>query len=645
MNKIKTKKLATDGKASHKDASTRHIMLDRLKKASHSLIEDIRQTRLIRYNLSRIHLPLTRSSSGSPDHQKPPQQQTASLKPSASHHLLPTLKSLRCASRDSSLSLSSLDQPGFFSHLQSPVDFHETKNIKTALLKTLRINREMKDTLESFYTSKNKDMFERYWQDVLGWDKRMQIANRQSVLQRDIREELLDEDLHLLDANKKPGLFAEASTEQSERDYYFKAQWLRPEKLRIGPFSCDAYSRMLGTDGCLKILTKNNCSLLLWRVDPVTGEASQQVVEVSSDMDRYHFSACLWGEKVVVFGGQSHESKQHPRYINHDVLIIDADSCDYQKLSPKHLEHRRGRKKAAAAVVSNVLVVHGGFDASDRLCRSLQTMDLETREWRLLRSNRTSPALESHCMAVVLKPPPAKPFSDISSNPQKCRLAPTDGIYLFGGLDEHRSCSDKLLRLRLFTSPAVIEEVRTAGRRPAPRHSSSLHHLPSVEGLALYGGRSHGDFMSDVFVFDLGKAVWVEVKLTGRHQPEARCCFSAYLHQDDPAKAQLFVFGGIGASNFVGGSVEVLDLDTNLYSRAKQSAGLEAADTNSRLAEQHAKLELVKQRDPEQVTENKITAEAKKKHFVQEKTRTFKRSINFLPIPVNTLKSHGSRPH
>ena len=646
--KVVVKRKSVDSnKSSDDDRMVKTHLLLKFKGISKKIIHNNKDTRRQRVNLSRISLPLV-SNENSIDEDKMGENKSnrhTSLQKLGSNRTsinnIPVynpfdyLMSQRNGKPvpDSSNNLGILKKKGIIKNVQTPLNIFEIKNYKTALDKTLQNNKSMKSTIESFYTHLNKDKMDTSRREMNEWNKRMKIGLRQTLYKKDpmkIQEEVDQENMEL-------GLLGRGEVDMRERkedmrEYYYKAFWNKKNSVG-GPYSNDTFSRMMGWEDTLLILTKNYTSLMIWRVELLTAKITQHEIDVGLEMDRYAFSACAWQGRIVIYGGQGSALKAHPKYVNHQILIIDPIERKMDKIRTIEL---KGRKNATAIMLSNVLVIHGGYDSEDRLCSSLITFSMQSHRYSSVLTSRNLPALESHSMIAVIKHSNLKPFSEITDNSTKNRLMQRDGIYIFGGIDNFRILSSKIYRLKILCNPLIVEEVVTVGNGPSPRQSSSMNYLPKIDSIVIFGGKNKDQYFCDLFVCGLIKLEWMEVKLMSRYLPTPRSAFSTSIYSESDSKSKLYVFGGVGESNFVGGSVEVLDFDTNLYVRLKKTK--DSIPSFKDLPDRHSIADVEGTLSNGDEIEKRKLHLLKKKQYMKEKTKNYIREAHYLPAPLGALK-------
>ncbi|KAL4806486.1 hypothetical protein BDV18DRAFT_137671 [Aspergillus unguis] len=133
-----------------------------------------------------------------------------------------------------------------------------------------------------------------------------------------------------------------------------------------------------------------------------------------------------------------------------------------------------------------------------------------------------------------------------------------DRIYAFGGFDQYTDeVYNHVLRLDLKT--LRWELVDNYGDIPGVRsgHTANLY---KGDKLVVFGGENeHGEFLSDVVIFDVPTSTWTQPEIRGQI-PRGRARHAAVIHQD-----KLFILGGL-ENKFILDDMSYLDLKTWTWS-------------------------------------------------------------------------------
>lgn len=158
-----------------------------------------------------------------------------------------------------------------------------------------------------------------------------------------------------------------------------------------------------------------------------------------------------------------------------------------------------------------------------------------------------------------------------------------DSIYAFGGFDQYTDevynhvlkldlCSHQWSLVDNYGDIPGVEWVCPAARPKRRSAVSSLvtciigHTATLYQGdkLLVFGGENeHRTYLSDLIIFDLKTAHWIQPQVTGP-LPKGRARHAAVLHED-----KLFIIGGItGHDSYVLDDICYLDLKTYTWSRS-----------------------------------------------------------------------------
>ncbi|KAI0544455.1 kelch domain-containing protein [Xylaria curta] len=137
-----------------------------------------------------------------------------------------------------------------------------------------------------------------------------------------------------------------------------------------------------------------------------------------------------------------------------------------------------------------------------------------------------------------------------------------DSIYAFGGFDQYTDeVYNHVLKLDLCSHQWSL--VDNYGDIPGVRmgHTATLY---QGDKLLVFGGENeHRTYLSDLIIFDLKTAHWIQPQVTGP-LPKGRARHAAVLHED-----KLFIIGGItGHDSYVLDDICYLDLKTYTWSRS-----------------------------------------------------------------------------
>ena len=136
-----------------------------------------------------------------------------------------------------------------------------------------------------------------------------------------------------------------------------------------------------------------------------------------------------------------------------------------------------------------------------------------------------------------------------------------EGIYVFGGLDQHRKIQSELKVLRLGKRPLEWFTPKTQGTPPDERISCNITYYEELNFLLINGGRNDSGknvFFNDIFILNLHTFNWIKVK-TFSNEPKDRAQHSSILYHN-----KLIIFGGICATKYLGSDLFVVNFGKSI---------------------------------------------------------------------------------
>ena len=280
---------------------------------------------------------------------------------------------------------------------------------------------------------------------------------------------------------------------------------------------------------------------------------------------RAYHTCCLYEGYLVVYGGETYSGSSENKMLTNEILMYHIGKNEYARLPTNNNSGSiEPRKHHAACVLASHLVVYGGTDEQNTPLADMQVYHFKSHAWKRPPLLSELKALSNHSMTPVFNNPPktlitAAPKTAFSSELSQVRL---EGLYVFGGLDKKGLCGNELKIINTSTEPWSFFDVEVLGKPPAPRCDHCAHFLQYQCGLVVYGGRNTllyedtGLSVTDsIHWLDLTQMVWCTVS-TQRSLSIARYGFNSFC-----VDSKLYVFGGIGESNFLETKLDVLEMD------------------------------------------------------------------------------------
>lgn len=273
---------------------------------------------------------------------------------------------------------------------------------------------------------------------------------------------------------------------------------------------------------------------------------------------RYGHTAVNYNSKIYIYGG-------YRRYVESfkiresygDIAVFDTDSLKWSKPSWKGISSYR--RHHTASIIGFHMVIHGGRDEKSRLLDSLCAYDLKSNKWLDLPYKGDGHGKISHhtCCTVVYPERKKQDFDmfELHSTTDKYTskvMIKYEGLYFFGGINEIGYSTNKLSVVTFSKKYLHWDVIETSGKQPLSRYGHSMHMIPWMNCLLLFGGRHEGDMLkpdprptllNDLWILKLQNLEWGKVVAKG-DPPEA-----VYAHWSEIYGSQIFIFGGLKGSN------------------------------------------------------------------------------------------------
>lgn len=232
---------------------------------------------------------------------------------------------------------------------------------------------------------------------------------------------------------------------------------------------------------------------------------------------------------LIIYGGCESGGEENDPF--EDVWVVDIDTRTWSKpiTAGRKPEAREGH---AAGVIRNYMLIYGG-SGQENLLANIFSFNLTTFEWKELEQQ-----------GAVMGPRESMGSTVVGDN-----------MYIFGGNTNEHSCendeyTDDLFMISLKNNTALVKKIMPSGSIPPKRLSHSLNNL-SNKYLILFGGESFSQALNDIWVFDLDKNLWHEIK--PQNSISARIAHVCYCYKDS-----VFVFGGMSQDQLVKSDLAIL---------------------------------------------------------------------------------------
>ena len=232
---------------------------------------------------------------------------------------------------------------------------------------------------------------------------------------------------------------------------------------------------------------------------------------------------------LIIYGGCESGGDENDPF--EDVWVVDIETRTWSKpnTTGRKPEAREGH---AAGVIRNYMIIYGG-SGTKSLLGNIFSFNLTTFEWKELEQ-------QGHIMG-----------------PRESMGATVvgDNMFLFGGntndkSQENDEYSDELFMITLKNSTVHVKKIAPNSPIPQKRLSHSLSNLNN-KYLILFGGESLGVALNDIWVFDIDKNIWHEIK--PQNSISARMAHVCYCYKDS-----VFIFGGMSQDQVVKSDLAIL---------------------------------------------------------------------------------------
>lgn len=324
----------------------------------------------------------------------------------------------------------------------------------------------------------------------------------------------------------------------------------------------------------------NDCENDYWDSKwTITNSVGKFYLVSGRQLTRWGVAAASIDEKLYLFGGRGGDSR--PRNSFH---ILDLNTGHFSLFRTNNTP--KGREGHSMSAYRNLLIIYGGCecggDENDPF-EDVWVVDIETRTWKKPNTTGRKPeAREGHAAGVIRNymliyggSGPNTLLGNIYSfnlttfewrelEQQGATMGPResmgatvvgDNMYIFGGNTNGANCendeyTDDLFVITLKSNTAQVKKIIPCGPIPAKRLSHSLNNLNN-KYLILFGGESYGTALNDIWVFDIDKNIWHEIK--PQNSITARIAHVCYCYKDS-----VFVFGGMSLDQTVKSDLAIL---------------------------------------------------------------------------------------
>ena len=530
----------------------------------------------------------------------------------------------------------------------APLSCLELVDFNAGMKKALSHNSKMKSAITGFYSEAKDNLMNQTKNEWDKWESKMSIGKRQKKFIKPPQEEVMylaasvAKSLEKPERNYRKNQFGFQGYQSAYPDFreretmvdssgirakeiFYKAAWSKPNPAFL-PLPSNESSRMVCVRDTPTVISKDARGYLAWTMNPRSYEFKCGLLNMPPEEEaRRDYTCAAYEDKVLIFSGQSIDIRYHPDYLKNDVILTNTEKppevIHPHSSSKGSVVPEPGRKKAAVIVFGRFFFVHGGTNKADQVTGTFNYLDLKSKRWGRVSSNKKIPPIELHSMAAAYKNPLYAKCSEFDVEQPKIKSTYNEGMFVFGGKDENGNCLNHLWKYQFFVRPVLLHYMPSAGNAPAARYSCCLEYLPNLHCLVVFGGTNGSVCFNDLHIYNLPLSTWAEIKITSRYMPEPRAGFSAFP-TSTANSSKLYIHGGLFEGHFVKGRLEIVEFDENTYTKI--------------IISEDGKEEPI---EKEEVLLTGQQTYLKRRKFVQNLLKSVPRANNYMPLPTEAVAS------
>lgn len=216
-------------------------------------------------------------------------------------------------------------------------------------------------------------------------------------------------------------------------------------------------------------------------------------------------------DQVLFMGGAN------PSECFSDIHILDLATLSWNMVSSLGFVSRYEHISFMSPSQTNKIYVLSGANQECNISDSfVQSYDIVTEKWSVVKSSGTSPSPRTHHTTAVIE----------------------DCVYIFsGGKTGAEPVQDRQV-YSFNASTCAWTSLIIQGNSPSPRHGHTMSVISNK--IYCFGGMAGTKFYNDVHILDIEKCAWIAPKVKKRVLPEPRAA-----HAMVSLGTCLYVFGGM----------------------------------------------------------------------------------------------------
>ena len=314
----------------------------------------------------------------------------------------------------------------------------------------------------------------------------------------------------------------------------------------------------------------------IWKFNPIEKSwTSVEPVGLLNDI-RYAHAGALYRKNLYIFGGKFFKGTN---FGDIEIFNLDKKTWTFPKLeSEKRIQLRRN---CVSCGIGATMFIHGGMNEDNQYLNDMYILNYKPLKWYDIEINNNEvqiPPLAHHsCCLVMPQSIVTNPKFNVYSMPERGERTKfgnikEKGIYIFGGkLSNEGPINNNIYVIKLGIRPLEIIQLKTTGVSPCPRYDCSLNFYEKGNMIIVHGGRSNKpenqNGLNDTYILDLYYLSWTQIEyFNNKYIVPPR-----YFHQSIIFNGNLFIFGGMNGTSYIGSELAVIDLNSNLKCTKEKS--------------------------------------------------------------------------
>ena len=369
-----------------------------------------------------------------------------------------------------------------------------------------------------------------------------------------------------------------------------------------------------------------NKSNTIWELNPFNFTWKKIKNNNNPPSSRFGHSAIFYNNKIIIFGGKKIGSQNFGNLEIFNLNNLRWKKINYENISFVNNNNNNNnknnnnnnknniddmnnitkiinyRKNHIAIKVGKSVLIYGGLDEKGNILNDSYIFDLISQNWmktQFKNKNISLPKIAYHksCLVLYNKIQMNNKFDIYNLNYDLSKIKTKNvikeiGIYIFGGIinknyyenskninnnnnydnNNNYLINDELFCIKIGKNPLEIIKLKTFGKSPCCRFSSSINYYEDGNFIVIFGGKTNKNnsidnkiyCLNDTFLLNLSNLNWIKVEYNNNINIEGR-----FLHESVIFENKLIIFGGMNDNNFIGSEILIIDLESKKEKRKK----------------------------------------------------------------------------